>query len=233
MAIPDNPTAIAVSFDFLTGLTTITWTDETGVSGETYRVYRHTVQITDGNKGSAQVIQEAIAEGTEEYEYTVPDDTAGNYYYAVTAYNIDGESSIVADANATTAALYEYVPTTWALADPDDLSDHYEFAEVPRDSPRRKFTRIRRGAGRTIGGTKREYEVTKKVSIILKFHLMAAAMRTQLYNFYQKTRVYFCYCPQVADRARYLMDWDVKFDFWYTAKWNLDYYDGEIKLEEV
>jgi hypothetical protein len=104
--IPEAPTAVTASYDFGSNITTISWTDATTDDSELYRILRYSSPINSSNFGSADIIADDIARNTQSYNYTVPSNTAGTYYYAVLSYDATGNSD-TSFSGTNTSSVYE------------------------------------------------------------------------------------------------------------------------------
>ncbi|MDP6869495.1 MAG: hypothetical protein QGI21_01825 [Candidatus Poseidoniaceae archaeon] len=88
--LEDNtpPTAVVDTTAFFTpdengtGITTISWTDVPGETGEVYKIYRHGDYFTNVSNPYVQLVG-TVSENVNMYEYNIPFNTFGDFVYCI------------------------------------------------------------------------------------------------------------------------------------------------------
>ena len=105
------------------GTTTVSWSDVTGESGESYRIYMSGTAFNSVLRSDVQFLA-TISEDVESFAYEVPTGRLGYAYYCIATVDMFGVFSTEISPNACSDAVFEDAFTPW-IAEPADV--HAEF----------------------------------------------------------------------------------------------------------
>jgi len=105
------------------GTTTLSWTDVSGESGESYRIYMSGLPFTSVLRSDVQLLA-TISAGVESFSYEVPIGRLGTAHYCIVTVDMYNAFSPNVSSNSCSDQVFENAFTYW-IAEPTDV--HAEF----------------------------------------------------------------------------------------------------------